>query len=158
MRNKKYTFYYLVGVILFSFCAFSCVDSNDVQVRYSGALRTMMSGNLEATSSLDSLSKKSHLYALGAFENLKGEIQIFDGKALNSSVQSNKLFLDTTFNKKAALLVYAEVFNWQDVKIPNEVNSLNKLEEFIEELAKQIGLNIEEPVPFLIVGNIKSLN
>ena len=145
-------------LLLSCFLVTSCKKESSGNVFYSGALRTMMSGNLEATASLDSLSKKSHLYALGAFENLKGEIQIFDGKAINSTVQTNELVFDKTFDKKAALLVYAEVANWQDVKIPNQINSLTQLEEFIEEQSKQIGLNTEKPLPYLIEGNAKSLN
>ena len=133
-------------------------NTENSEVKYSGALRTMMSGNLEATASLDSLSKKPHLYALGAFENLKGEIQIFNGKALNSTVQSNELVFDTSFNKKAALLVYAQVANWQNIEIPSAINSSKKLETFIEEQAKQLGIDTEKPIPFLIKGKSQSLS
>jgi hypothetical protein len=69
----------IVSVLLF---LIGCKPNNqNTDVKYSGALRTMMSGDIKATASLDSLSKKQHLYALGAFENLIGETQIFDGKA-----------------------------------------------------------------------------
>ncbi|MBT8254329.1 MAG: hypothetical protein KJN68_10175, partial [Bacteroidia bacterium] len=56
------------------------------EVKYSGALKTIMSGNIQPVLSLDSLSNYKNLYALGAVENLKGEIQIFDGKPSNSFV------------------------------------------------------------------------
>jgi len=136
-----------------------CVsDTENSDVKYSGALRSMMSGNLQATASLDSLSKKPHLYALGAFENLKGEIQIFNGKAFNSSVQSGNLVFDKTFDKKASLIVYAEISSWQDIEIPSAINSLKKLEAFIEEQAKQSGIDTEKPVPFLIEGKAQSLS
>lgn len=146
----------IVSVLLF---LIGCKPNDlNTDVKYSGALSTMVSGDLRATASLDSFSKKVNLYALGAFENLKGEIQIFDGNAINSTVQSKELVFDKTFDKKAALLAYAEVANWQDIEIPNEINSLIKLEEFIENKSKQIGLNTEKPLPFLIEGNVKSIN
>jgi len=133
-------------------------NSKGVEVKYSGALRSMMSGNLEAFASLDSLSKKPHLYALGAFENLKGEIQIFDGKALNTIVEAEELVFDTTFDKKASLIVYAEVADWLSVDIPDGIDSSAKLEGFIEEQAKQLGIDAEKPIPFLMEGNAQTLS
>ncbi|WP_282161040.1 acetolactate decarboxylase [Ulvibacterium marinum] len=146
----------IVSVLLF---LIGCKPNNqNTDVKYSGALRTMMSGDIKATASLDSLSKKQHLYALGAFENLKGEIQIFDGKALNAVVEAEELVFDTTFDKKAALLVYAEVSDWSSVDIPDDINSSAKLEKFIEEQANKNGIDTEKPIPFLIEGNAQSLS
>jgi len=95
---------------------------------------------------------------LGAFENLKGELQIFEGKPINTIVKADEIVFDTSFKKKAALLVYAEVTNWQNQEIPDGINSSLKLETFIEEQAKRTGLNTEEPFPFLSEGNARSLN
>lgn len=153
MTMKKIRSIVLAGLIVAG-CTIAPKTQN---VKFSGALRTMMSGNLEATISLDSLSRKSHLYALGAFENLKGEIQIFDGEAFNTSVESNEVTFDRSFDEKAALLVYAEVTSWQSKAIPTEINTLNELEEFIEKRAKQSGLSMEKPFPFLITGKVDSL-
>ena len=50
-------------------------------VHVSGAIHTMMmEGDISATMALDSLALKPHLYALGAVEKLKGEIQILNGR------------------------------------------------------------------------------
>jgi len=117
-----------------------------------------MSGDIRATASLDSLSKKQHLYALGALENLKGEIQIFDGKALNSKVASEELILDSKFDKKAVLIVYAEIGDWTSVDIPNGIDSSAKLEKFIEEQAINNSIDTEKPLPFLIEGKAQSLS
>ena len=149
----------ILAVLLVILLVVSCKpNSKGVEVNYSGALRSMMSGNLEATAALDSLSKKPHLYALGAFENLKGEIQIFDGKALNTVIASEELVFDTTFDKKAVLIVYAEVADWLSVDIPDDINSSAKLEKFIEEQASKNGIDTEKPLPFLIEGKAQSLS
>lgn len=146
----------IVFVLLF---LFGCTPyDQNIDVKYSGALRTMMSGDLRATTSLDSLSKKEHLYVLGAFENLKGEIQIFDGKALNTTVVSKELVFDKTFDKKAALIVYAQVPDWLSIDIPNYVDSSTKLEKFIEEQANKNDIDTKKPLPFLIEGRVKSLS
>lgn len=135
----------------------SCSKAPETEVRYSGALRKMMFGDLQATASLDTLKQKQNLYAIGAVENLKGEIQVFDGRPLNSNVRTDEIVLDKTFGKKAALLVYAQVAKWQNIELPSKVNSSEKLEEFLEQQAKDRGLRTKEPFPFLIEGCVKSL-
>ena len=149
----------ILVVASFALLVVGCNSGNqNTEVKYSGALRSMMSGDLKATASLDSLSKKPHLNALGAFENLKGEIQIFDGKAFNSTVQSGNLVFDKTFDKKASLIVYAEISSWQNIEIPSAIDSSKKLETFIEKQANQLGIDAEKPIPFLIEGMAKSLS
>lgn len=149
----------ILAIVSLTLLLVSCIpETRDAEVKYAGALRTLMSGNLEATAALDTLSKRKNLYALGAFENLKGEIQIFNGRAFNTSVASKKVVFDTTFDKKVALIVYAQVSNWQNIEMPNEIDSSIKLEGFIEEQAKALGINTEKPIPFLIEGNAQSLH
>ncbi|PKD44495.1 hypothetical protein [Rhodohalobacter barkolensis] len=51
-------------------------------VEYYGALRaTIQNGDISANADLADFIDREHLYALGAFENLKGEILILDGKS-----------------------------------------------------------------------------
>ena len=63
----------IVIVLLCIGMLISCEKKQPV-VFHSGALRTMMSGNISKTIELDTLSLKKHLYALGAFEKLQGEV------------------------------------------------------------------------------------
>lgn len=134
-------------------------DNKDTitEVKYSGALKTLMSGNIQPVISLDSLSNKKHLYALGAVENLKGEIQIFDSKPSNSFVIDNILQIKNSYNLKASLLVYAEVEEWTTSEVSN-ITTKSDLEELIFKTAKSNGINIEKPFPFLLEGTIASLD
>lgn len=101
---------YILGISLLLLTSCTEVQHPPYQkVAHSGALRTIMSGNLGATASLDTLATKDHLYALGAVAQLKGEIQIFDGAPFISSINKNEVVIDPTFSKKASLLVYAVV-------------------------------------------------
>lgn len=128
------------------------------EVKFFGKLKDMMhKGDISAKAELKDL-ERNHLYALGAFENLKGEIQIFNGVSFSSYVEDSVLKFDKTFDKKATLLVSAHVSSWKEVRIPESVNSYEKLEKFIAKSAKEKGIDIEKPFPFLIQGKVKSFD
>ena len=62
-------------------------ETNKFKVEYNGALKNMMhKGDVSAKADLKDFETSEHFYALGALENLKGEIQIFDSKPFNTMV------------------------------------------------------------------------
>jgi alpha-acetolactate decarboxylase len=146
-----------VLVLLFSSCQNADKKTAIAEVKNSGALRTIMSGDIQSVISLDTLSNKKHLYALGAIENLNGEIQVFDGKPSNSFVVDSSLKIINSYKLKAALLVYAEVEEWESFQISNSTTK-SDLEEKIFETAKSNGIDIEKPFPFLVEGKVASLD
>jgi len=142
---------------------YSCNTQENVLVEYKGALRDIMhKGDLSAKANLKDFENLKGLYALGAVENLKGEILILDGVPYISSCEiKDSLKINTlkkTFNTKAALLVYSQVNNWMDIKIPFDVQTYQQLEDFISAEAKHQGIDINEPFPFLINGNFDSFD
>jgi alpha-acetolactate decarboxylase len=157
MKINKHIFYYLIEMILLSILTISCVDSPSTHVKYSGALKTIMSGNIEATISLDTFSQKKHLYALGAVADLKGEIQLFDSKPTNSVVVNGSIQTKDSYTVKAALYVYAEVEKWNEFDIEN-IATKDDLEKRIFETAKSNGVNVDEPFPFLLEGEVSTLD
>jgi acetolactate decarboxylase len=128
------------------------------KVQYSGALRNfMMKSDISAKFDLRKLKKLPYLYALGAKENLKGEILILNSKVLNSSVSTgNKLKIDKNLNAKASLIVYSQVENWTESNIPDGVSKREEFERFLEKEALNKGININLPFAFLIKGPIKT--
>lgn len=147
----------LLVLLLFFACQDKRTPEASFEVRYAGALKNMMhDGDISANVSLDSFASYNHLFALGAFENLKGEIQIFDGKAYNSYVDSDSVLIDTSFSKKATLFVYAQVEAWKAVNVPPSVKNMKQLEGFIETTAKSENIDIAEPFPFRISGQVAS--
>jgi acetolactate decarboxylase len=152
---------YIIALTIILILAYSCQSNNKkasiTEVKYSGALRTIMSGNIEPVVSLDSLSDKTNFYALGAIENLKGEIQIFDSKPSNSIVMDSSLQIEDSYNLNAALLVYAEVEEWDSYKTENS-KTKEELESTIFEIAKSNGIDTEKPFPFLLEGTVASLD
>ncbi|MDB9782799.1 acetolactate decarboxylase [Winogradskyella sp.] len=152
---------YIIVSMIVMIVVFSC-QSNDKKaaitvVNYSGALRTIMSGNIEPVISLDSLSNKKNFYALGAVEYLKGEIQIFNSQPSNSFVVDSSLQIEDSYKLKAALLVYAEVDEWNSFKTENATTKAD-LESTIIKVAKSNGIDTEKPFPFLLEGTVASLD
>lgn len=134
-----------------------CEQQTNTSVVYSGALMSIMGGDLKATTSLKDLEDLQNLYALGAAEDLKGEIQIFDGKSVNSFVKNHKLEIDTSFDRRAALLVSTQVSEWEKIQIPKDLDTKEAFEKFVATVAKKSGFG-EEPFPFRIKGGVKSLD
>ncbi len=126
-----------------------------VEVR--GALKEIMhQGDLSPRIQLAALKDQSHLYALGAVENLKGEILIFNGKPLVSSVRDGKIRVARNFEGNACLLVYTRVPAWKRLSVPPEVTNLDGLETFVKEAATRHGLDTLAPFPFLLEGKVRS--
>lgn len=149
----------LLLLILIISCKTENKEKQHFKVAYKGALKNMMhKGDLSAKADLKTFKDTKHLYALGAIENLKGEIQIWNGKSFNTMVIDSALVFDKTFNKKAALLVYAVVKKWKTITIPENIITYKELEKFIAKSAQENQINIEEPFPFLIEGTPKSLD
>lgn len=151
-------FYPLLCSILITSCQTQANKASWGQVEYAGALKNMMhKGDLSTNISLHELKDRKNLYALGAMTNLKGEIQIFNGIAYNSLVDTDTLIIDNSFEKEAALLVYAQIETWDSIQVPPTVIFRSDLEFFIAQRAKEKGININAPFPFLLDGTFKSI-
>jgi len=149
----------ILTVLLAISCGSPKNDDDNFKVEYKGALKNMMfKSDISAKADLSEFKEINHFYALGAIENLKGEIQIFDSKPFNTSVVESNLIFDNSFNKKATLLVYASVKKWKTINIPDNVLTYEEIEKYIEQTAKVNQINIDAPFPFLIEGIAKSID
>ncbi|HIG89922.1 MAG TPA: decarboxylase [Flavobacteriaceae bacterium] len=151
-------------LILFIFIT-SCNPKStpSFKVDYKGALKNMMhKGDLSAKISLSEINEINYLYALGAIEELKGEILVLNSNVFVTSVTTldtiKTMFIDTTFNKNASLLVYASVEEWISINIPNTIITYEDFEVFVEETALKKGINTDKPFPFMIEGIAKSFD
>ena len=151
-------------LILFIFIT-SCNPKStpSFKVDYKGALKNMMhKGDLSAKISLSEINEINYLYALGAVEELKGEVLVINSNVFVSSVSTldtiKSMFIDTTFNKNASLLVYASVEEWISINIPNTIITYEDFEVFVEEIALKKGINTDKPFPFMIEGIAKSFD
>lgn len=139
-----------MSALLLSNCS---APTPDYKVEYRGALKTLMHGGvLRGVAALDTLRNVPHLFALGALENLKGEILIYDSQAFVTSVRDGAVQVARDFHHNAALLVYTQIENWREFSVPREVQSLADFETFLLQTARQCGLKIDEPLSFLLKG------
>lgn len=147
-------------IALMSAIWFGCESaSTKSQVHYRGALRTMMhEGDLRATVALDTLQSQPQLYGLGAVENLKGEVLIYDGAAIIATVEDSAIVIKRGFEHKAALLVYAQVKQWREFAVREELQDAHALADFILRVAKDNGVNVSAPFAFLLKGKVASLD
>ena len=131
----------------------SCKTVVPFEVEYVGALKNMMqAGDISSKITLKELENRKHLYALGAVENLKGEILVLDSKPFIGQVTNKKLQIDSSFEKNATLLVYASIKDWVEIALPAHISSYSQLEEFVAKAAAENKINIQEPFPFLLEG------
>ncbi len=146
----------ILGALIF---LMGCGDDNDntVAVKYAGALKDIMSGDLDSKIALDTISGYKHLYALGAMDGLKGEIQIFDGTSYNSKIVQRKMSVDSTFNTGASLLIYTQVKQWEMQMLPDSLVDVSGLETYLKTMVSERNICGELPLPFLIEGKVKSL-
>lgn len=153
--------YLLIAIssLIFLSCQSPIKDSDTYKINYKGALKNIMKdADISAKVDLSEFKSTKNFYALGAIENLKGEIQIFNSEPFITSVENNSLKFDKTFTKKATLLVYASVEKWDSIPIPNDIISYEQLENYIEKTANEKGINTTEPFPFLLEGLIGSFD
>lgn len=140
-------------------CAPQADHGQIIPVTYHGALKNIMKkGDLSSKFRLDSVNDRTNLYGLGAVENLKGEIQIFDGEPYHTSVHNDSIIFNNSYDVNATLFVSAKVDKWTAYEIPSDVHTKEQLEKYIESIAQSHGINVSKPFPFTIVGTPKSLD
>jgi acetolactate decarboxylase len=139
----------------------SCQEKKTASVEgvaSAGALHEIMSGNLQANKSLEDLKGIPNLYALGAVEGLKGEVQIIDSKAYVSRVSPQQMEIDTTFSANAAMVVYAQVPEWKEISIPKAILTMKQFDSFLYHTAAKEGLDNSKPFPFMIEGHVRKID
>jgi acetolactate decarboxylase len=130
------------------------VQGSGYVLHYVGAQRdTIMNGKLAAAIDLRSLASRPHLYGIGPIEELRGEVTIVDGRPSLARMRSDgSVQVTKDFETGAPFLVWAEVPAWQTMPIPTEVRSFTDVETFVPRAAAMLGLDPQQPLPFLIYG------
>jgi acetolactate decarboxylase len=122
-------------------------------VEYVGAQKEIFkTGKAASAVSLEELSGKEGLFAIGPVEGLDGEITIFDSKPYITKVRGTDFTVDTTLKHGAIFLVWTEQAKWQDVPVPVTVKSYIDLQKFVKEKAQDAGIDVAKAFPFLMTG------
>jgi alpha-acetolactate decarboxylase len=143
-------------ILLMTSC--STIKKPDVSV-YGALFEMMHQGNLTTRIDLNSLENEKHVYGLGALTDLKGEILIIDSKPyISKEAVDGSIEISNSFNHEAALFVESKVEKWDSTQLPENINSISDLEGFLESIAEEHSLDIEQPFPFMIKGVIPSVD
>ena len=130
----------------------SSVSERDVgfAVKWVGAQRNVLQGDISGPIALTSLSGLQNLYAVGPVERIQGQISIFDSVPWISRITDGALNIETDSNVSACFLVYAQVSAWHRVTISTVILDETTLETYMVKFASELGIDVSQPLPFLI--------
>lgn len=153
MLNNKPLF------ILFISLCFSCKPNTKEQqnntytdvVSVAAMKDVMWRGELFSKIELDTINPKKGLYGLGPEAFLRGEILINNGKTYVSRVLTDStMTVKEIPDAEAPFFVYANVNEWNEIRLPSSVKSIKDLETFIDSKTK----DKKRPFAFKLEGSI----
>lgn len=151
------------GVLAASFGALTiagCARPMPRIEQYGGMREVLREGKSQRRIAVVDAVALPHAYAVGALENLGGEITIADGDVWVGRVESGELRVSgprPSSSDGAALLIVAHVDKWTQDSLP-AVAGDDELEAAVERLARQHGVDVNRPFPFEIDGQLSALS
>ncbi len=107
---------------------------------------------------LDTITNKKHLFGMGPYGRMQGEISVFDGKPFYSSVdETGRGIVSANWEIESPFFVYANVENWNEYVVSTEFNSLENIQKIVAETAQKHGYDLKKPFPFRIVGTFQNM-
>ncbi|WP_236002849.1 acetolactate decarboxylase [Luteirhabdus pelagi] len=129
-------------------------EKSSYEVVATAAMKDVMwKGKLGPAIAFDTLQPKKGLYGLGPSSYLRGEIMILDSETYVSKVTSDStMTVSISEEASAPFFVHSYISDWEEVKIPDTVQTLQQLEKFID----QVSQDNDRPFPFLVKGTVTS--
>ncbi|MFP4097005.1 MAG: acetolactate decarboxylase [Cyclobacteriaceae bacterium] len=144
--------------ILIILTLFSISLQLQAQVKHVGSMSEMGKNGFRASVKLDSLLQRDHLYGLGPYGKMRGEITTIDGVPYVAFADENgQLKVETDEQAEAPFFVYTHVNAWQTFEMSLDIDNANDLQQVIQQLARQNGYNLAEPFPVRIMTQIDEL-
>lgn len=113
----------------------------------------MKKGQPQGKIELDTLRDKTHLYGLGPIAYLAGEILVLDGRAYKSTVRSDSgILVEESFDVAAPFFGYSRIAEWREQPLPDSVQSLAQLEQFLLQLPQRPS----QPFMFKLEGRVQT--
>lgn len=132
--------------------------ANAQTVKNIGSMSDMGKENFAPHIKLDTISKKKHLFGMGPYGKMQGEISVFDGKPFYSSVDENgRGIVSANWEIESPFFVYANVENWNEYVVSTELNSLENIQKIVAETAQKQGYDLKKPFPFRIVATFQNM-
>jgi hypothetical protein len=129
-----------------------------MSVRWIGAQRDVLGGDVDGKISLRELGDLTHLYGLGPRAGVSGEITVFDGQPCIARVVDRRVNVETSADGHAAcFLVYDQVHAWHEVVQLRSINDEATLLATVRRVARESGLDDGVPFIFLLHGYAASI-
>lgn len=150
----------IVFASLTAVAATGCASSMPRVEQYGGMREVLREGKAQRRIALLDTVARPHAYAVGALENLGGEITIVDGEVWVARIVDGELSVSGPYPSSedgAALLIIARVRTWRATSLA-EAAADGELESELERIARQQGVDTERPFPFEIEGPLTALS
>lgn len=145
-----------------SLCLFACNSETKStsstatypEVNIAGAMKNVMwKGELAGIIQLDTIQNKKGLYGIGPESYLTGEILINDGVTFVSTVSGDSsMQVVQKVDADAPFFVYANVIEWEELDLPEDIVGIKDLEVFINQRTE----NDLRPFAFKLAGKVAS--
>ena len=120
-------------------------------VRWIGAQRDVLGGDVGGKIDLRAVATAPHLYALGPRAGVTGEITVFDGRPSIARVVDGRVRVEASLDHGACFLVYDYVAAWHDAVQPGWIDDEAALTSAVLQAAGAAGLDAgAEPLIFLL--------
>lgn len=127
------------------------------EVHHIGAMKDMGdSYNLNMW--LDTIISKTHLYGLGPYDKMKGEITVVDGTPyLATAFVDGKYEIKQNWDVRSPFFVYSVVPKWQAFPIEASFTTLEEIQNTITSVAQENGYDLTEPFAVKIEGEFDQI-
>ncbi len=130
---------------------------NTPKVNTSGAMNNM-GKTFDLNIYLDTLVDKSHLFGMGPYDKMKGEITVVDGKPFyTSAFVAGKSVVSQSWDIRSPFFVYSNVKEWEEFILSSSIDGVQEIQEKVAAIAKSNGYDLKEPFAFRISGDFDQL-
>lgn len=121
-----------------------------MSVRWVGAQRDVLGGDVEGKVDLRLLTQRPHLYALGPRAGVSGEITVFDGEPWVARIVDRQILVTADLDHAACFLVYDHVGLWRERVEEKPIDDEAVLTAAVLGAAGAVGLDADAPLIFLL--------
>ena len=144
--------YVTIAIFLFMYS-----QHTQAQLYSAGSMSEMGKTNYAPAIRLDTLSNSAHLYAIGPYGKMQGEITVFDGVPMIASVHDGALRVEQKWDAQAPFFVYQNVPDWRSFKLEASFNNVADIQQAVSQIAEEKGYDLAQPFAFRIRGNFAEI-
>lgn len=153
--NFKSTFF--VAIISLAIITLpGCSGKKPYEVKMAGKAKNVMQGtDLSNHISLDTVLVPG-LYGLGPYDNLQGEITVYNGVPFVSSIENGKVKMRVDSNAKAPFFVYSHLKS-RKVKETVRWKNVDDIDHSMQRLKKYFDIPEDDAFPFIVEAEFSKI-